>query len=188
MKNILISLTTAALLSSFASALTLDKDSAKVDFIGYKMANKVAAPGTFNGVEFKFTKLDGELSEILTGAKAKIDFNKIDTIKNPVRDKNIKTKLVANMKTPEIDVEFKEVKGNNQSGEITASVNMNEMTKDIPLKYEVKDGVLKVTGTVNMDEFMHDAFELFRNDKLIQGLHGKKTFPEVDIIFEANVK
>lgn len=188
MKKQFLSLALASLLVGSLSALTLDKDSAKVNYQGFKTPAKVAAAGTFKDVVFTFSSTDGDLKTILTNSKAEVDFNKIDTIKNPIRDNNIRTKLVAHMKTPNIVVSFKSVEGDDTAGNIVAEVNMNEVVKEVPMKYEVKDGLLKASGTIKMTDYMPEAYDKFKNDKVIAGLHAKVTWDEVDIFFEANVK
>lgn len=188
MKKILFSLVASMVLVGTMNAVTLDKSTAKAEFIAYKLANKVAVPGSFKDVEFTFAKTDGALVDILSGANAKVDFNKIDTVRNPVRDNNIKTKLVKFMKTPNISVTFKKVTGDDTKGEIVADINMNEVTKEVPMTYEVKDGMIKAMGEIKFTDFMPEAYDNFRNDKVIQALHGKKTHDEVNIVFEAAVK
>ncbi|BCX80268.1 YceI family protein [Campylobacter sp. 19-13652] len=185
MKKIFISL--ALLAAGTLSAATLDAANASVKFEGYKLANKTAVPGTFKDVEFSFPTTDGSIESILKGASAKIDFNKIDT-KLPVRNQNIINKLVKFMKTPQIVATFENVKGDDKAGEIDAKISLNGETKPVALKYSVENGVLKASGVINQLDFMPEAFDKFKTDKVIQGLHGKLTHPEVTIIFEAPVK
>lgn len=92
------------------------------------------------------------------------------------------------MKTSEIKAKFDSVNGDDKSGEIKATIDMNAISKPITLKYSVNAGVLKATGEINQLDFMPEAFNKFKSDKAIQGLHGKLTYPEVTIIFEAPVK
>lgn len=188
MKMVFKCLLMAGVVGSLAMGAELDKASAKAEFAAFKMANKVRVPGFFRDVEFNFAKTSGSVAEILSGASAKVDFNKIDTIKNPMRDKNIKDKLVAHLSTPEISVKFDEVKGDDKAGEVKASVSLNGTTKQIPMKYSVEDKKLTTIGTIKMTDFMTEAYDKFRLDKAISALHGKMTHDEVEIIFSADVK
>ena len=58
------------------------------------------------------------------------------------------------------------------------------------MKYEVSAGKLVATGIINLEKDFNAkaAFDEFRNDKVIQGLHAKQTSPEVQIGFEVPVK
>lgn len=169
------------------NALSIDPAKASADFTAYKAANKVPVPGSFNEPKFSFKTTSGSVAEILSGAKANIDFNKIET-KNPGRNKNITSKLVAHMGTPEIVVDFLSAKGSDTSGEIEAQVQMNGVKKPVAMKYSVENGVLTASGEINQLDFMPAAFDKFKNDKVIMGLHGKVTHPEVSIKFSAPVK
>lgn len=188
MKKIALSLALVVALSVNSNALSLDSASAKVNFTAYKMANKTPVPGTFKDVKFSFAKTDGSLSEILSGATANVDFNAIDTIKNPVRDGNIKNKLVKHLSTPKIDVKFKDVKGDDKSGKIVANISINGVSKDSELAYALDGGKLVAKGTIKPTDFMPEAFEKFKTDPVIAGLHGKNTHDEVMVEFEALVK
>lgn len=186
MKKIVLSLALASAMS--LSALSLDSASAKASFTAYKMANKTAVPGTFKDVKFSFEKTDGTLAQILHNAKAEVNFNNIDTIKNPVRDGNIKNKLVAHLTTPKIEVTFSGANGDDKAGKIPANVSINGVSKAVEMTYEVSGGKLMAKGVLKPTDFMADAFEKFRKDPVIAGLHGKNTHDEVIIIFEAAVK
>lgn len=185
MKKVLLSL--ALLAAASLSAANLDASKASVDFEAYKLANKTAVPGSFKDVEFKFLTTDGSIQSILTNAKAEIDFDKIDT-KLPVRNLNIINKLVKFMVSPKITAVFNSVKGDDSKGEIEATITMNDVSKPVNMSYVVENGTLKASGMINQLDFMPEAFDKFKNDKVIQGLHGKLTHPEVKIIFQAPVK
>ena len=58
------------------------------------------------------------------------------------------------------------------------------------MKYEVKDSKLIASGEIdfNSDFNAKDAFEKFSTDKIIAGLHSKKTWPNIIVGFEVPVK
>ena len=82
------------------------------------------------------------------------------------------------------------VTGDDTSGTANASINFNGASKEVALKYEVKDGKLVAMGQIDLqsDFDAKEAFDKFAADKVIQGLHGKKTWPQVDVGFEVPVK
>jgi len=167
---------------------SLDMENAKTTFEAYKMQNKIAVPGLFKEVSYAFEKEEGTIAEILTNASASFDMNNIDTIKNPVRDKNVKDNLVAIMTTPEVKVKFTEVTGDDAKGEIKASVSIGGNEKEVPLTYEVAENVLKIAGEIKMSEFIPDEFEKFKTNPSVSAMHGKVTHDDVKIGFEAPLK
>lgn len=185
MKKIALSLALLGLVG--LSAATLDASAAQVGFEGYKLAKKTAVPGTFKDVKFNFTTTEGSVPAILKGATADIDFTKIDT-KLPVRNQNIVNKLVKLLTSHDIKVSFDEVTGDDTKGDIKAKVVMNGVSKEVPLSYTVEGGKLVAKGEINQMDFMPKAFEAFKADKVIAGLHQKMTHPEVGISFTAPVK
>lgn len=183
MKKTLIFLALAGALS----AASIDLSGAKVGFDGYKTQAKTAVPGTFKDVKFDFAKTNGSLPEILSGATASLSLSNIET-GLPIRNKNILDKLVKFMNSPEITAKFISATGDDTKGEIKAQITMNGVSKPVDMSYNVENGVLKASGVINQLDYMPEAFDKFKNDKVIQGLHAKLTYPEVKIIFEAPVK
>lgn len=174
-------------LAGALSAASIDLSGAKVSFDGYKTQAKTAVPGSFKDVKFDFAKTDGQISEILSGAVANIDFKNLET-GLPIRNKNILDKLVKFMQTSEIKAEFLSASGDDAKGEIKAQITMNGVTKPVDMSYVVENGTLTASGMINQLDFMPEAFDKFKNDKVIQGLHAKLTHPEVKVIFQAPVK
>ena len=159
------------------------------------MPNKMKIPetgnfATFNSVEFTFANTSGSIAEVLTNATAKVDLNSVDTVKNAVRDTNLKTKFFANLSTQEANAKITSVDGDDSAGKLTLSVDLNGVSKDVELKYEVKDGKISANGEIDLNEDFNakEAFEKFSNDPMVQGLHGKKTWPNVNIGFEIATK
>lgn len=190
MKKPMLIISAAALLANLAFALEIDTNLAKIDITAFKTANKTAVPSTFNDVKFSFPKSSGSISEILTGATASIDLNSIDTFKNPIRDKNIKEKFFSHLASQNVESKITSVSGDDNVGEVKMSVKFNNVEKEIPMKYEVKDSKLIASGEIdfNSDFNAKDAFEKFSTDKIIAGLHSKKTWPNIIVGFEVPVK
>ena len=56
--------------------------------------------------------------------------------------------------------------------------------------YVVQNSAIRVFGALDLlnDFGLKEAYESFKNDKIIAGLHGKKTWQEVEFGFEVKVK
>ena len=190
MKKTLKVFAAGALLATFASAASIDAGAAKVNVVGYKTAAKTAVPMTFLDAKFNFAKTDGSISDILTGATSTVTLASADTIKNPLRDKNMRDKLFAKFSSPTAQAKINSVEGDDSKGVLKTTVSLNGQSKDVEMKYEVSAGKLVATGIINLEKDFNAkaAFDEFRNDKVIQGLHAKQTSPEVQIGFEVPVK
>lgn len=194
MKKFALSLCASALIFGSLSALEIDAGAAKIDFYAYKAASKVkvpeSGPGTFKDAKFSFAKTGGSVSEILQDASVEFDLGSIDTGKNAVRDNNVKNKFFALLSTQKVSGKIVSVTGDDTSGTANASINFNGASKEVALKYEIKGDKLVAMGQIDLqsDFDVKEAFDKFAADKVIQGLHGKKTWPQVDVGFEVPVK
>lgn len=188
MKKLLAAICPLIAVSAFA--LDIDEAGAKVVFTGYKMQNKTAVPASFTSVKLTFAKTSGSVAEILTDATAQIDLNSIDTVKNPVRDKHVKEMFFANLTSQESSGKITSVTGDDTKGELKATIKFNNVEQEIPMTYEVKDGKIVATGAISLEKDFgaKDAFEKFSSEKIIAGLHGGKTWEDVQIGFEIPVK
>lgn len=151
-------------------------------FYLFKMASKIrvpesGAPATFKDAKFSFAKTSGGVSEILQDASVEFDLSSIDTGKNVVRDNNVKSKFFALLTTQKVSGKIVSVTGDDTSGTANASINFNGASKEVALKYEIKGDKLVAMGQIDLqsDFDVKEAFDKFAADKVIQGLHGKKT-------------
>lgn len=180
----------AGLLVSFAFGLSVDPKGATVDVTAYKTATKIAVPMTFKDTKFTFLKENGSATEVLNGATAIIDLNKIDTHKNPLRDSNIKNKFFKFLVNQNAEAKVVSVTGDDKMGELKANIKFNGVEKEVPMKYEVKGGKLTAMGEIDLmkDFNSADAFTKFATDIAVASLHGKKTWENVTIGFSVPVK
>lgn len=195
MKNALKLLTISALMTSLASSATIDANATKIIATGYKTAAKTAVPMTFTNAKFNFLKTQGSISEILTGATSTVELLSVDTYKNPLRDKNMRDKLFAKFSTPSVQAKIKSVDGDDSKGTLKVSITLNGQNKDVLMNYEiqgdkVKGDKLVASGIINLENDFNAkaAYDEFRTDKIVSGLHAKKTSPEVQISFEVPIK
>lgn len=180
MKKLLLILAIAAF------SLASEVKSTSVFATAFKTASKLAVPMTFTNHEFKFGKQSGNINEILSGTKATVMLDSIDTDKNALRDRNIITKFFVHFKDKVVKATIKSVNGDDKSGSFVAEVIMNGAKKDLTFGYEVHSQTLtaKTFIDVSKDFNLGNAFKAFETDKIIEGLHAKKTWSEVEIGFD----
>lgn len=175
--------------------LSIDPATAKVIFESFKMPNKMKVPeiggyATFKNAEFNFLNTSGTVSEILANATVKIDLNSVDTQKNQIRDNNIKTNFFTHLTNQEANAKILSVNGDKDSGKIILLATLNGVDKEIELKYEIKEGKITAMGEIDLttDFNAKEAFDKFANNPVIAGLHGKKSWPNINIGFEISTK
>lgn len=185
------SLVAAALIFGASSlfALSVDEASVKPVVTGYKTNQKIAVPMTFKEAKFSFKTTSGSAKEVLEGATALIDLKKVDTNKNPLRDKNIRDKFFAKLGSQEAKALINTVEGDDKAGKLKATITFNGIQKDVEMGYVVENGKLVAKATIDIKNYnATKAFDEFRTDTAIKGLHGNNTWSEVEIGFEVNVK
>ena len=189
MKKILVSFAAVALMASSSFALTVDTESATAHCIGKKQNNGTKVDITINEGKYTFAKNEGSVAEMLNGAKIELDFANFYS-NDKTRVKNITRTFLAALKDSKINVEFKDAAGDDAKGTAKAAVSFNGGTQDLECSYEVVDGKLKVSAVVNMtkDFNLNDAYVAMSTDKQIMGLHGKKTWEDVEIYLSVDVK
>lgn len=190
MKKTVICLGLSAILAGSLFGLDINPSGAKATVTAYKTAKKLAVPFIFKDTKFSFAKDSGSVADILKGTKATLTLSTIDTGKNTIRDNNIKNKLFSHLASQIASGEVLSVTGDDTSGNLKAKIELNGVSQEIDMKYEVKDNAIDVSGDIDMEkEFdMKNAFETFASDKVIQGLHAKKTWPTVTISFKVPLK
>lgn len=189
MKKLFSSIIATAILSSGAYAINIDEASVKAHFVGFKMAKKLGVPGVIDDAKFEFGKTSGSVVDILNEVKASLDFANENT-KDKIRENNIHRTYIANLKNSKIEASLKDAKGDETNGSVTGVITFNDVTKEIPMTYSVADGKLVVKGEINMrtDFNTEVAYIALSTDKQIAALHGKKTWEEVEIYFDVDVK
>ncbi|PAF43876.1 YceI family protein [Helicobacter sp. 11S03491-1] len=189
MKKILLGLTFISIFGYSLSALTLDSASTKIYFVGYKLNNKTKVPGVIQDAKFSFATTNGSIAQIMDKAKADASFTNKST-KDKMRDNNIKRTFEAKLKDPKIHAEVTKITGDDSAGTINAKITFNGVTKEVPLKYTLADGKFKASGTIDMskDFDLNNSYIALSTDKQIAALHGKKTWTEVEVGIEADIK
>ena len=185
------SLVVAALIFGASSlfALNIDEASVKPVVTGYKTDQKIAVPMTFKEAKFSFKTTSGSVKEVLEGATALIDINKVDTNKNPLRDKNIRDKFFSKLGSQEAKALINAVEGDDKAGKLKTTITFNGIQRDVEMGYVVENGKLVAKASIDIKDYNATAaFDEFRTDPVIKGLHNSNTWSEIEIGFEINVK
>ncbi len=173
-KLVLSSILALGLISSL-NAYELNGDLG-VKWTGFKTAKKVGVSGTFKDMKIAIGKSDS-LSDFLKSAKVEIDALKIDS-KLPFRDKNITSTIFSLASAKNIKGAISQV--DETKKELTLDVTMNEVTKAVPMKYEIQNGKIVAKGSLEiLDYGLKSSFEAFALK--CKGFHAGKTFSDVDL-------
>lgn len=177
MKKILLSSVLAFGLLTSLNAYELN-GSLGVKWTGFKTEKKAPVSGTFKDISIDINKSD-DLSAFLKSAKVHIATASFDS-KNPFRDKNITSTLFSLATSKSINGAISSV--DTEKKMLTLDVTMNEVTKSVPMSYEMKDGNILAKGTIEILDFdMKNPFMAFA--KKCAAFHQNKSFSDVNIEF-----
>lgn len=177
MKKIILSSALALGLLSSLNAYELNGN-LDVKWTGFKTAKKVGVSGGFKDVNLNITKSD-KLVDFLKSAKVEIDSSKLDS-KLPFRDKNITSTIFSLASAKMIKGSISNVDEAKKT--LTLDLTMNDVTKQIPMTYEVKDNKIIAKGKIEiLDHNLKSSFEAFALK--CKAFHQNKTFSDVDVEF-----
>lgn len=177
MKKIFLTLLLSVGLLCSLNAYELDGN-LTVKWTGFKTEKKVPVSGTFNDIKTDIKSSDN-LSTFLKSAMVTIQTSSLES-KNPVRNKNITSTLFSLVSAEQIKGTITKV--NESTKELTLNVTMNEVSKSIPMKYEMTNGNIVAKGSIDILDFgMKNSFIAF--SKKCAALHQNKSFSDVDIEF-----
>lgn len=183
MKKIL----TIGLLFAFISSLyAVELNNQKASWVAFKTPAKVGVKGSFQKVDFTFKKDAKDIKELFTNAKAVVELSSSST-EAEERDKTIYDNFFSLIKGKNATITIKDVIEGENLGTMLANVNLNGVTKNIPMKYTIKDNKIMVEGTIDMMDFsLNKAYQAIA--KACFDLHEKVTWTQVQLVFEANIK
>jgi C4-type Zn-finger protein len=175
-KTLLLSIFAFSLVSNL-NAYELNGDLG-VKWTGFKTEKKVAVSGTFNDIKLDIKNSD-KLTDFLTSAKVKITTASFES-KNPERNASIVSTLFSLASSKNIEGTITKV--DEKAKTLTLDVTMNEVTKAIPMTYEIVEGNIVAKGTLEILDFnMKDSFLAFA--KKCAALHENKSYSDVNIEF-----
>ncbi|MDD7566924.1 MAG: YceI family protein [Helicobacter sp.] len=174
--------------ASFLSATSINTESVKVFWGGYKTPKKVEVNGSFSDVKFKFGKNKNTLTQALENATATIDPMSATIGDDELKTSNIREYFFSKFDKDkkEIKVTLKNVVEGENVGTILAVVKMNGKTQKVPMKYTIEGHTFKAWGTLDLSEFKLDAARE-NLQKAVADLHENLTWSQVKIGFEAHI-
>lgn len=164
-----------------------------VNFIAYKTAAKKGVGATFDDVVYTAAAKEGKnFREILVGSSVVINTKSVNS-KNPARDEKLVKFFFEQMSSDKITakiVDYKAMKverGKPKKGTLFTKITMNGVTKKVPMRYVLKDGLLKADGVIDIFDFMASK-ALSSINKACFNLHKGKTWNDVSISFITKIK
>jgi len=152
-----------------------------VKWISYKTLAKVGVGGNFSKVNLSILNKDAaDVKSMLTGASVTMALDTIDAHMD-LKNSNIATFFTANLDAK--DISAKIVSATDKGLEL--EVTLNKMTKTIPMKYTVTEGIVEAQGVIDALDFglTKALHELNMN---VAG-HKKKGWNDISISFTMNI-
>lgn len=175
-KKLSLSILSLCLLSSL-NAYEINGDLG-VQWTGFKTEKKVAVSGSFNEINLDIKKSES-LSEFLKSANVTINSISLES-KNEGRNKSITSTLFALATAKDIKGAISEV--NEAEKTLSLNVTMNEVTKAVPMTYEIVDGKIIAKGAIEiLDYNLSGSFLAFAKECAAH--HENKSYSDVNIEF-----
>lgn len=145
---------------------TLTPDSAEVYWEAYKLTDKVAVGGQFMDFNYKpGASNTTNIPEMLKGSTIAIKTNSVNS-GDAVRDPKIMEFFFGVMKIGDsIEGEIKSAEGDAVTGSAVISIAMNDVRSDVPFKYEVNDGEIKLYSEIDVNDWNGQAALAKLNEK-----------------------
>lgn len=175
-KVLLASVLSLGLLTSL-NAYELNGDLG-VKWTGFKTEKKAPVSGTFNTIILDIRSSE-YLSTFLKSSMVMIDTSSLES-KNSVRNTNITSTLFALATARTIKGSIVEV--NESEKKLTLALTMNQLSKKVPMMYEIVDNKIIAKGTIDVLDFdMKSSYLAFAQK--CAALHNNKSFSDVNIEF-----
>jgi polyisoprenoid-binding protein YceI len=177
--TLLLSLLT---LNAYAAdcSYTIKSEDVKVGWEAYKTPLKVGVKGTFKKYGIKKSFKGNSIKDLLEGISFKIDGASVYS-KNEERD----AKLAKNFFLLMSKDQFISGKVKSYAKKVlTLTITMNGVTRDVPLKVELKDDELEAQGHIDILDFSMSK-SLNAINKACFALHEGKTWSDVEIELKA---
>jgi polyisoprenoid-binding protein YceI len=169
-----------------------DKEStATVKWTAFKTSEKVAVGGTFNSVLIKAGEKSTKLTEVLQTVTFTIPTKSTNTT-NPDRDAIIIESFFGKMLNTDLILgHTKSVEGDNESGNITFYLMLNDVEQEVTMAYTVTDNIVKISGEIDINNWNAET-ALKELNKACEDLHKgadgvSVTWPNVELEIEAKL-
>ncbi|ANV98091.1 hypothetical protein BBW65_04425 [Helicobacter enhydrae] len=168
-----------ALIANLCLAGSLDMSGAKIEWKGFKFANKTAVKGSFSNVSFVFPKNGATLKDALVGATAKINLKNVVT-GNPASEKNLTEAFFLKFEGANITAKIEDVMEGEKQGTLLLKVRMNKATQFVPMQYVLTDDGFVANGVIELKNFkLQKAFESLQ--EACGAMHKNFTWSQVEI-------
>ena len=160
-----------------------DKDKIKLTWTAYKTEKKVAVNGSFNNIEVNLPKKEKTIDQLIYHTTFNIDLSSVKS-GDSLRDKKISQFFFGKFtKGVVASGYFKKPK----KGQVGLVLQMNGVKKTIPLDFTFSENKLVAKGGLNVLDFSaSEALKQLAEACAVK--HEGKTWPEVDVQFEAEFK
>ena len=169
------------------------KGKVTVEWKAYKTPLKLGVGGTYDDVKYRAAAKEGKnFREILVGSAVTIDTKSVNS-KNKARDEKLynsffKQMNIQNMEAKIIDIKADpKVKNAPRTGIVSVEIQMNGITKTIPMKYSFADSVFDAKGVIDILDFSAKK-ALTSINKACHDLHKGKTWSDVNISFTTKIE
>jgi len=199
MKKILLSLImllvveTTLVASQKSGCVLAQKGKVSVSWKAYKTPLKIGVGGVFDDVKYTPIAKEGKnFREILVGSSIDIDTRKVNS-KNKARDEKLyksffKQMNIQNIKAKIIDIKADpKVNGAPRTGIVIVEIDMNGITRTVPMKYSFSDNVFTADGFIDILDFSAKK-ALMSINKACHDLHKGKTWSDVMIGFSTKIE
>jgi len=158
----------------------------KVEWTAYKTPRKIGVDGGFLATVYHGKTEAKSIQELLLKSRVQLEVNNVDT-KDPFRDAKLVQFFFNMMQGAVIDADIKSINGSDRKGKLIVNVGMNNKAIDVPLQYEVKDGLFRAKGILNLIDF--NAQEPLKMLTLnCYAPHEGKTWEDVAVGFSFEIK
>jgi hypothetical protein len=181
-----ITLLTLLLFSNlYASCLyKISSEDIEANWTAFKTPSKIGVGGRFRDIGLDKKKFQADsIESILNGLKFNINAKSVWT-RNSGRDAKLVKYFFMNMKNKSmITGSIKEY----DSEDMLLSINMNGVTKEVPMKVTIDKSFLKASGIIDVFDFALNS-NLSSINKACDALHKGKTWNDVEIELKVNFK
>jgi len=176
-----------ALLSLSAAECHVEKTGdISVQWTAYKTPSKIGVNGGFRAVNYQGADHASTLEKLLVGATVQLQTNNVDS-KNSERDAKLVQFFFNLMSGQMIETKILSLEGDATKGKLMLEVILNRKGKNVPMYYEVKEGVFSAKGVIDLND--HHAMSALKSITIAcYDLHKGKTWNDVSIGFSFNLK
>ena len=156
-----------------------------VKWTAFKTNEKIGVGGQFDEVMVTGGEKSTKITDVINTIKFSITTASTNTT-NEARDKKIIDSFFGTMVTTDLIIgQLENAEGDNNSGTCKALLTLNNVEKEVTLKYTLTDNVLNLTGEMNINDFDAQSSLTALNEVCSEKHTGKDgesiTWPNVEL-------